>query len=162
MADERELLQQNWHQASNEAIYWNKMTNDKNTEITKQLLGVAALLIPLSGSVVITSVPLTDFVKTVLGGSLFFLFGSIIFGFIDISKAAGFFREYIIYNSKRATIYHNHLSLDSTLDKAEEEIRKLSQPRSRSEGIASEFQIGTISVGIVLLIIAITTLLILK
>lgn len=100
MATQTELLMQAEFQASNETMYWNQMANDKNTDITKQLLSVAALLIPLTGSIVLAGIHLNDAVKTVLIGSLFFFFTSIVFGFIDIFMAARFFREYTDFNAK--------------------------------------------------------------
>ncbi|HWY78924.1 MAG TPA: hypothetical protein VNW29_01060 [Candidatus Sulfotelmatobacter sp.] len=161
MASETELLMQAEFQAGNETMYWNKMANDKNSDITKQLLGVTALLIPLTSSIVLTLGSLNDALKVLVGGSLIFFFISMIFGVIDIFLAARFFREYTNFNASRSSNYHQ--KRNETLQSAEKENEKLKPPPMYSSTLPQVFQIASLGVGILLIIgIAITLLILHK
>lgn len=139
-------------QAGEEALYWNEMTNKYDSEITKQLLATAALLIPLTGSIVATDVVLNGALKTLLIGSLVFFFISMIFGVIDIFMAVNLFKSYMDYNSKRANNYFRNRTHGKKLDDAESENRKLVPPPITSSIIPKSFQIASLGIGILLII----------
>lgn len=160
MPDERELMMQAEFQASKETMYWNDKANEKNSEITKQLLGVTALLIPLTSSIVLTQIHINDALKVLLGGSLIFFFISMVFGVIDIYTGHDFFMLYQNFNAARATIYH--VKRNKTLDEAETEINKLPLPPMTSNGLPQAFQIASLGVGILLIIGLTVALLVIK
>jgi hypothetical protein len=160
MNSEKELLIQAEHQAINDAMYWNKMVNDKNSDITKQLLSIAALLIPITGSIVLTPVYLNDALKILLGGSLFFFLISMCFGILYIYTGVHFFRKYQNLNLSRAIIYRNNR--EKTLREADDEASQLSIPPSQSSDLPQAFQIAFLGIGILLLVVITITLLIYK
>lgn len=158
--EDKEIIHENWHQSANEALYWNKMANDKLSEIDKQLLTIAFVLLPLTASVLGLNINLNDVLKTILIGGWIFTFVSIICGFVHIIIEADFFRKYLDYNTHRSTIYHKNL--DKTLSTVEAKIEKLQSPSASSGHLFLILQGISISIGLLLIMIVAGFLLIMK
>lgn len=156
----REEIHKNWHQAAHEALYWNKMANDRLAEINKQLLGLATLLLPLTGSVVVLQVEINDVLKTLLIGGWIFLFLSILTGFIQIFIDAKFFKGYCDYNTERSETYH--MNLGSTVAVAEAAVDRIEKPEISSGHLFLILQGIAISLGLLLITVVATSLLIAK
>lgn len=150
MKIERELILQTWFQASNETIYWNKMTNDRLSEINKNLISITSLLIPITGSLIFTQRHFNNLLTTLLCFALFFLFASIIFGFIQIFFDAKFFKAYNDLNAKRSKLYATNLN--KSLDELRKIDENLPKPNASSGHIGLVLQSVTLALGLLSII----------
>ncbi len=144
---------QAWRHTMEESRYWNTMVNDKTLEINKQLLGIAAILIPLTGTILAlpTQIHLTGEAKMALYIAISFLLVSVINGFADMIVGVRFFRTYQNWKIKEAKIWNKNI-LSRNINKIEDELDKLVLPPLSSTNIFLILQGIFISIALMLLI----------
>lgn len=85
MTEKDEITRQrNKDSAQRAALFWIKLTNERESEIVRQLLALAAIILPLSASILLANITLLQIEKVLLMACWILLFVSIIAGFIQI------------------------------------------------------------------------------
>ena len=144
---------------SKRALFWIRLANEKIDELNRQLLGLSFLLLPLTASIAITNIPTKEFQKTLIIVSWFFLFFSIIFGLIQIAIDANYFKLLSRDSSRRESIWADFTQSISNLER---KTKSLGYMQGSSTFVALCFQIFTIFIGILLIMIVAGTILITK
>lgn len=160
MKSEKELVIQAWFQSANEALFWSKMRNDKLSDLNNHFLTLATIVLPLSGTFLVGFSPVSSVVKTLVILGWISLLTSIVLGLAHVADSVNFFKDYVNYQSIRSTIYFNNLK--KTLDDAEGDIKKLRKPKSSSDNNFIPYQALFLFIGLLLVMVAVTTILILK
>lgn len=143
-----EIRQRNKDAAQNAAFFWIQLANDRLSEINKQLLGIASILLPLTGSITLADIKLHQSEKNLLTISWVLLFISIAAGFWQIVVDAAYFRDLSKDNSTREVIWSDTKLPFTKMDK---KIRKLGHVSSSSTHIPLIVQGITISTGLLLI-----------
>ncbi len=161
--EHREEMLKNWHQAATESLYWNKMANDRLSEINKQLIALATILIPLTASVLVINQSINNVLRTLLIGSWVFLFASVATGFVQIIVDGKFYKKYCNYEASRSQIYHESMRLRrDDIDAIEERINGLGSLLVSSGHLFLVLQGIPIIIGLLLIMGVAGTLLIAK
>lgn len=150
------LRQRNTDRYHNAALYWNKLANERLFEVSKQLLAISLVILPLTGAIV-----LADKTINAKEGSLL-LYG---WGLLFISVGSGF------YNFWTEAQYFNYLSKDSSTresissdpnlsgEEIDKRITKLDKTKPNSSFVPLIIQAGTLLVGVFLIMLVIYHLL---
>lgn len=146
--EEEKLRQRNKDSAQNAALFWIKLANDRLSEINKQLLGIALILLPLSGSITLSDETLCYSEKQLLIRGWFLLFISVMLGFVQILVDAFYFKYLATDSSSREFIWSN--SSRHVLD-SEKEVLMLGKVRAQSTHIPLFFQAVTLFFGLTLI-----------
>ena len=151
--DDRELILQYLIQTSNEAIYWNQMANDRSSEMSKQLMAVGSVTIPLVGTFVAINNHLFSGSGYLIAFALLSIIASVLFGLIHLQTEAEFFNKYALNNANRSKSLYgslkNRLTINEAVDRADNVSIKLDQ-----QGNNAYFTIQSIFIGIGLLILS--------
>lgn len=154
--EDEKLRQRNKDSFQHAALYWNKLANDRVFEISKQLLGIALIILPLSGSIVLANKRIDCDEKNLLFFGWILLFTSIVSGFINLWKEATYFQYLSIDSSAREEIWSDTNRSVQDLDK---DTDKLGKTRSQSSTIPLIIQITALFFGVFLIMIVIYSLL---
>lgn len=150
------LRQRNKDTFHNAALYWNKLANERLFEITKQLLGITLIILPLTGSIVLTDKILCKSEINLLVYGWLFLFASIISGFINLWIEAKYFNYLSNSNSSREEIWSDSNKL---VERMTEETNKLDKTKPSSSFIPLIIQSITLLLGVFFIILVIYSLL---
>lgn len=151
-----QLRQRNKDSFQNAALYWNKLANERVFEIGKQLLAIAFIILPLTGSIVFSNKVISpfNFYLLVLGWIL--LFSSIISGFVNFWTEAKYFNYLSNDSSTREQIWSNSNKLVSKMD---EETNRLGATKPASSLCPLIIQGGALLLGVLLIMIVVCSLL---
>ena len=113
---DEQIRQRNKDSFHNAALYWNNLANERVFEISKQLLGIALIVLPLTGSIVLADKKISQCNTTLLVVGWFMLFISVISGFINLWIEAKYFVYLSNDSSTREEIWSDTSTLLSKLD----------------------------------------------
>lgn len=147
-----ELRRRNKDAAHQSAFHWISLTNKRVLEVNKQLLSLATVLLPLTGSIAAIQSRM-DIGKSgrlllIEGWSL--LFASIIAGFIQLVIEISFLKRWAEYESKRESTFSNP---NLPLENMEKDAQNLPIPSKSSSHIPLIFQAVSLFVGLVLIML---------
>lgn len=155
MAQE-ETIQRNKDAFQRAALYWNNLANQRLFDFHKQLLGLATLLLPLTASIVLVeSIKLKEFEKTLLLLGWVFLGISIVAGYIQILMDATYFNYLSNDSSQREEIW----SSNKKIEDMEKETQVLGKTSPSSTVTPLWIQTFSIFVGLSLLMVVAGSLL---
>ena len=135
----------------NNALFWIKLANNRLSELNKQLLSLAMLLLPLTASIVVIppdDLKLKECNKDLLKYGWLFLGISIVAGLIQVVVEAHYFKRLSNDSSQRERFF-DELPFDSA-DKAN---RKLKSVPGQSTHIPLHVQVYTLFAGLLLIMI---------
>lgn len=132
------------HQA---AFEWIRYANERLLEINRQLLGVATILLPLTGSIVLAPIKIGESEKTLLIVGWVSIFISIIVGFIQLTIETAFLKRWARYESKREEIFSDP---NRSYEDMIKEAQLLQSPSEASTHIPLAIQIFTLFGGLIL------------
>ena len=115
--ENEELRRRNKDSFKSDALYWNKLSNERIFEITKQLLGIALIVLPLTGTFLLVTKPIPPFSLHLLVLSWIVLTISIISGFVNLWIEAKYFNYLSNDSSNREKIWSDSNRLVEEMDK---------------------------------------------
>ena len=151
-----ELRQRNKDSFQNAALYWNGLANERVFEITKQLLGIALIILPLTGTFLSVTKTISSFSLNLLVLSWIALFTSIISGFINLWKEASYFNYLSNDSSTREKIWSDP---NRSVEEMDAETNKIGSTNSSSSFTPLIIQSISLLVGIFLIMIVVYGLL---
>lgn len=150
----------NQERFSSSAKFWISLANQQLFELNKQLLSISFLLLPLTASILLVeTLILREYQKTLLGLSWIFLFISIVFGLLQIVIDAFYFKSLSRNNSQKEVVWHQR---NKTSEQKEKETEALGGVKETSTFIPLIGQTFTIIVAILLVMSVATSLLVSK
>lgn len=154
--EEEQIRQRNKDAYQSAAIYWNGLANERLFEISKQLLAVAFILLPLTGTILFSDKMLSPRDSFLLVLSWVIILSSIILGFITFWLDSSFFQELSKDSSQRTVIWSDPLV---SINKMYDETSKLEQTKPNSTFIPLILQGATLFIGVVFVLLVVHHLL---
>lgn len=142
---------------SERALFWIDKANQQLSEFNKQLLVLATFLLPLTASVVVTSIKLSESQKIFLMIGWVYLFLSIVSGLIQYFIDANYFKNLSRDSSKREEIWSD---LSRPKNQMEKETKDLGKVPEQSSFFPLTLQAFSLVAGIFLIIFVAITLLV--
>lgn len=142
---------------SKRALFWIEKANQQLSEISKQLLVLAIFLLPLTASVVVTSVKLSESQKTFLKIGWAYLLLSIVSGLWQYFIDAKYFKDLSRDSSRREQIWSD---LRRSRNQMEQETKDLGKVPEQSTFFPLTLQALSLAAGIILIIFVASTLLV--
>lgn len=146
---DEEIRRRNKDTAGRNALFWIELANQRQSEIIRQLLGLSAVLLPLSASILLADIKINQTEKILLLHGWIFLLISIIAGFIQIFVDVDYFVKVSQDSSNREVLW----STNRTIRDIEKDVQKLGKVSSSSTDWPLRFQILTFSTGLVLIMV---------
>jgi len=156
---DEELRRRNKDSFGKAALYWISLANERLFEISKQLLGIALILLPLTGSVILADVKLTHADLKLLVYGWIALFVSISAGFLNYWIEAKYFKYLSNDSSTREEIWSNTTESIKHMD---EKTRKLGRTKANSSFIPTAIQGASLLIGLFIIISVIYNILSVK
>lgn len=113
------LRADNKERLHNAAFQWNKLANDRSSELSKHLFTIASLVLPLS-LIPVTNIEiagsLTPESKSLLALSWFFFVLSLVVGIIHLRKESNFFNKWAKQENERSYVYSDAIFTTNPVD----------------------------------------------
>ena len=127
------------------ALHWNKLANDRLFEMSKQLLGISLVILPITGSIILSDKTISPNILVLLvHGWISFLL-SIISGFVNLWLEARYFQYLSSDSSNREMIWSRS---DISVKNMDEMAQQISATKTHSSFLPLIFQIITIFIGV--------------
>jgi hypothetical protein len=154
--ENEQLRQRNKDLFHGAALYWNKLANERLFEISKQLLGISFIILPLTGSVVLSDkiISTANFHLLLLGWIT--LFASIISGFFNLWIEAKYFNYLSNDSSAREEIWSDS---SRPVEQMNKETNKLGPTKQASSFYPLIIQGAALFLGISLIMIVMVSML---
>lgn len=152
--DEKLRRRNNKNNYQKAALYWNQLANERLFEISKQLLAVGFIILPLTGSIILSNKTITSTSMTLLVIGWVFLFISIISGLFNLWDEAKYFNYLSSDSSRRELISSDPNRSEAEID---EEIKNLGTTKSASSFYPLIIQALTLFLGAMLIMIVFYT-----
>lgn len=154
--EDEQLRQRNKDLFQKTALYWNQLANERLFEISKQLLGISFIILPLTGSIILADKIISpiNFYLLILGWLL--LFASIISGFFNLWVEAKYFNYLSSDSSTRENIWSNS---SRSVTEMNERTNKLGATKPTSSFYPLIIQIAALSLGVFLIMLVMGSLL---
>ncbi|OGM31867.1 hypothetical protein A2803_01110 [Candidatus Woesebacteria bacterium RIFCSPHIGHO2_01_FULL_44_21] len=155
--DKEEKRQREKEKAGNDALYWNRLANEREFEVSNKLLAIASTLIPLFASLEIFNVTLTSDQKSLIILILLFLIASVVTGLIQYHVDRQFFESYQMRNNKIESYYE-----EFEYDAAQKLINNLKEKdplKREGNTLAATLQTILFSLALILITILVASLL---
>ena len=143
-----EIKQRNKDAVQRAALFWIELANQRQSEIVRQLLGLSAVLLPLSASVVISNIELDKIEKVLLSSSWVLFLISIIAGFIQTHIDAAYFVMLSRDSSKRKLLWSDS---NRNIKDIENDVKALGKVPQASTSLPIYFQALTFFIGLILI-----------
>lgn len=147
---DEEIRRRNKDSVQKAAFFWIKLANDRLSEINKQLLSIAFILLPLTGSIVLANKKINFSDKTLLTHGWILLFISIFSGLIQILIDAIYFKSLSRDSSKREKIWSQ---IDKPISLLASEEKELGEVKGSSTHWPLIIQSFTMFIGLGLIMI---------
>jgi hypothetical protein len=154
--EDEKLRQRNKDSFQNTALYWNKLANDRIFEISKQLLAVALIILPLSGSIILTYKRIDSNEKSLLFYTWILLLASIVSGFYHLWTEAKYFHYLSNDSSTREEIWSD---TNRSIQDLNKDTIKLGKTRPGSSNIPLIIQVATLFLGVILILFIVNSML---
>lgn len=145
-----EIRRRNKDAAQRAALFWIELANQRQSEIIRQLLGLSAVLLPLSASIILSNTPLDITEKYLLTSSWILFLISIIAGFIQIQIDSKYFVLLSRDSSKREELWSDSNRSVPTIEK---EVASLGKVPGASTSLPQYIQAVTFFIGLILVAI---------
>lgn len=155
----RDAEEKRWHldRFQKAALYWNNLANQQIFELNRQLLGLATVILPLTASiVVIDTIQLREYEKTMLVFGWVFLFLSIISGLVQVWINAKYLNCVSNDSSNREFLW----SQDKDNEEIKKEVNRLGGIKPSSSHIPIAFQAFFASFGLLVIMLVAMSILI--
>lgn len=150
-----QLRQRNKDAFQKSALHWNNLANERLFEISKQLLGITLIILPLTGSIILANRIITPNEIELFVFGWITLFISIISGFINLWTEAKYFQYLSNDSSLREVIWSDSNRSVKEMDK---KTTKLGSTKSISSPVPLIIQIATLFLGVILIMFVIYSL----
>jgi hypothetical protein len=150
-----ELRQRNKDSFQNAALYWNQLSNERLFEISKQLLGIAFIILPLTGSIVLSDKTISTLDSKLLILGWISLFTSIISGFYNFWEEAKYFNYLSNDSSTREAIWSD---TNVNTEEMNRKTEKLGKTRPNSSFMPLLVQGAALFLGVFLIMIVVYNL----
>ncbi len=148
--DDETLRQRNKDAAQRAALFWIELANQRQSEIIRQLLALSSVILPLSASVIVLNIQLSQSDKILLLASwLLFLF-SILSGLIQLLFDSDYFVKISRDSSKRESIWSDS---SKQFNKANREVEALGPVPGSSTTVPLYIQEISFCIALILLVI---------
>ncbi len=152
-----DIRQRNKDAVQRSALFWIKLTNDRLSEINKQLLGLATIILPITASVIAIEFLIPkDFEKNLLIIGWVLMFISIVAGGIQILVDARYFLFLSRDSSSREALWSDP---NRSIEDIEKEVKSLGTMPSSSTHCPLVIQALAIFSGLFLIMLVAASLL---
>lgn len=141
-----EIRRRNKDAAQRHALFWVELANRRQSEVVRQLLGLSAVLLPLSASVVVANIELEKIEKILLFSSWVFFFISIVTGFIQIQLDAWYFVMLSRDSSKREALWSDS---GRPISEIEKDVKALGKVPEMSTSLPLRLQALAFFIGLI-------------
>ncbi len=145
-----EIRRRNKDAAQHAALFWIQLANERQSEIIRQLLGLSAVLLPLSASIVISNEILSPIDKYLLASSWVFFLVSMVAGFIQIQEDSKYFLMLSRDSSKREELWSDS---NHSVPNIERDVLALGKVPAQSTTLPQNIQAVTFFVGLILVML---------
>lgn len=142
---DEEIRRRNKDSFQTAALYWNRFANERAIEISKQLLNIALVMLPLTGSIALANkaIPEVDLMLLLLGWIALFI--SIVSGFINFWLETKYFVYLSNDSSTREEIWSDTTTPIRELNRKTDE---LGRTKSESSLIPLVIQASALLIGV--------------
>lgn len=154
--ENEQIRQKNKDSNQKIALHWNQFANERLFEISKQLLAIAFIILPLTGSIVLSDKMISPENIRLLVLGWISLFVSIISGFINFWIEANYFHDLSNDSSKRELLWSDS---NRKVSEIEKDIKKLGTTEPNSSFLPLIMQGSFLCLGVFLIMLVVYGLL---